>query len=252
MNILIADDEAPARARLSAMLADISDYQQPIQVVAEVANGHAALEACEVHPVDLVLMDIRMPGMDGLQAAARLAECENRPAIIFTTAYDEHALQAFETQAVAYLLKPVRQEQLAEALSRASSINLAQVSAMGNRSAMQSQSGADPQLYLSASYRGGLQRIPLGDVFYLRADHKYVVVRHAGGEALIEESLKSLESRFPDQFFRIHRNALVARRQIKGLEKELDGHVFATFRGIDDRLEISRRHLPLVRRWLKK
>jgi len=245
MNILIADDEAPARARLKALVAEINSDRHRLDVVAEAANGHAVLMACEEHPVDLVLMDIRMPGMDGLTAAARLAESDRRPAIIFVTAYDEHALQAFETQAVAYLLKPVRKERLAESLMRAASVNLAQISAM------QYPSGDESQAYLSASFRGGLQRISLHDVIYLRAEQKYVVVRHAGGEALIEESLKSLEGRFPEQFFRIHRNALVTRLQVAGLEKDREGHFFVTFINTDDRLEVSRRHLPAVRRWLR-
>jgi two-component system response regulator AlgR len=193
--------------------------------------------------VDVVLMDIRMPDMDGLEAAAELARQETPPAVIFTTAYAEHALDAFEGQPADYLLKPVRPERLARALERARSFTRAQVHALAQRE--------DDEGYVCANFRGGLHRVPVDEVLYFRADQKYVTARHGDGELLLEESLKSLEQRFGDRFLRVHRNALVAYRWVVGLERDAEGRSFIRLRGNGDRLEVSRRHLPLVRRWLR-
>jgi len=242
VNILLVDDEAPARQRLRALLVDLGD---DYRVVAEAGNGEQALAACRQHLVDLVLMDIRMPGMDGLEAALQLAATAHPPAVIFTTAYDEHALKAFEANAVDYLLKPIRKQRLLGALQKAHALTRVQLGAL------QSLRGGEEQAFLSASFRGDLLRIPIDEVIYLRAEHKYVVVRHEGGEALLEESLKSLEERFPKQFARIHRNALVNPARVSGLHRGLASQAELGFSGIDDRLEVSRRHLPAVRLWLK-
>ncbi|MGD2083012.1 MAG: response regulator transcription factor [Chromatiales bacterium] len=240
MNILIVDDEAPARARLRGLLEELDgDWH----VAAEAATGRDALRRCAELAVDVVLLDIRMPDMDGLEAAAALARQETPPAVIFTTAYAEHALDAFEEQAVDYLLKPVRAERLARALERVRSFNRAQVSALARR--------AGEEGYVCANFRGGLQRVPVEEVLYFRADQKYVTACHGQGELLLEESLKSLEQRFADRFLRIHRNALVSHRCLAGLERDADGRSFVRLRDRDDRLEVSRRHLPLVRRWLR-
>ncbi len=241
MRILLVDDEALARDRLGALLAELGE---PYQVVGSAANGEEALDLFASQGADLVLMDIRMPGMDGLQAARRLAESRTPPAVIFTTAYEEHALQAFEIQAVDYLLKPVRKVRLQKALETAQRITLAQLEAVALAT-----DRVVPQL--SVSYRGGLRRLPLDQVLYLRAESKYVSVFHNQGELLLEESLKSLESRFGDWFLRIHRNALVARHALLGLEKTSGGVMMVSLRGCDDLLEVSRRHLPEVRRLIR-
>lgn len=241
MRILLVDDEALARDRLAALLDELG---RPYQVVGMAANGAEALELYSKLGADLVLMDIRMPGMDGLQTAKHLAEGRTPPAVIFTTAYGEHALQAFETQAVDYLLKPVRKVRLQKALETAQRITSAQLEAVALAT-----DRVVPQL--SASYRGGLRRLPLDQVLYLRADSKYVSVFYHEGELLLEESLKSLESRFGDWLLRIHRNALVARHALQGLEKTSGGVMRVRLRGCDELLEVSRRHLPEVRRLLK-
>jgi two-component system response regulator AlgR len=241
MKILIVDDEQLARERLEQLLNEIGS---PYEVADQAASGEEAVKLCSSLEIDLVLLDIRMPGMDGLEAAVHLMEQEPAPAVIFVTAYDEHALEAFDRNAVDYLLKPVRRERLEEALNRAQALSRVQLQALD-----EIQGDADSYVY--SNFRGGVQRIPVQEVYYFRAEQKYVVVKHPGGEALLEESLKSLEQQLGGRFLRIHRNALVAKRYLNAMEKRPDGHFQVCFRDIDDRLEVSRRHLPEVRRWLK-
>lgn len=237
MKILIVDDEALARQRLVRLVGELGS---PYVLGGEAANGRAALEQCREKDIDLVLMDIRMPGMSGLEAATELSAEKRPPAIIFTTAHEEHALSAFDTHAVAYLLKPIRKEKLQSALEKASVMTRVQQGVEETN-----------ELFLTTSYRGGIQRVPLSEVFYLQADNKYVVVRHADGEALLEESLKSLEARLASHFLRIHRNALVALDKLNGLEKDSEGRPVITFIGLDARLEVSRRHVAAVRQFFK-
>ncbi|WP_457664851.1 LytR/AlgR family response regulator transcription factor [Thiolapillus sp.] len=238
MKLMIVDDEAPARQRLRGLIGELDgDYE----VTAEAENGEQAVVMSEAHPVDLVFMDIHMPGMDGLEAAARISRQEPPPAIIFVTAYSEHALDAFEVNAVDYLLKPIRRQKLQAALEKATRLTRPLVQKEGVR-----------ETWLTSSYRGGVQRIALSDVYYFRADSKYVLVRHKGGESLLEDSLVSLEKRFPDELLRIHRSILVRMPTVSGLEKKLDGGVQVVFTNIDDRLDVSRRHVPAVRRLLRR
>ncbi|MDJ0806245.1 MAG: LytTR family DNA-binding domain-containing protein [Gammaproteobacteria bacterium] len=241
MRIILVDDEPLARDRLAALLAELGEIYQ---VVGTAENGEEALELFSNLGADLVLMDIRMPVMDGLQAARRLAETHTPPAVVFTTAYEEHALQAFETRAVDYLLKPVRKQRLQKALDAAQRITLAQLEKL-------SLSAETDVPQLSMSYRGGLRRIPLDQVLYLRAESKYVMVFHTEGEMLLDESLKSLASRYSDWFIRIHRNALVARHALRGLEKCEGGVMRVSLQGSEALLEVSRRHLPGVRRLIR-
>ncbi|MCU7905237.1 MAG: LytTR family DNA-binding domain-containing protein [Candidatus Thiodiazotropha sp. (ex Epidulcina cf. delphinae)] len=240
MKILVVDDEALARQRLVGLIEELGS---PYRLAGEAANGDQALQQLKRLGADLVLMDIRMPGMDGLEAARRMAESEHPPAVIFTTAYEEHALQAFESAAQDYLLKPVRGDRLLAALQRCQRLNRSQLAA-----AATAEKEA-PKLH--AGYRGGLKTIPLDQVIYLRADAKYVLARHTEGELLLEESLKGLQERFGDWLLRIHRNALVARQRLSGLEKGRDGITRVVMRGCEETLEVSRRHLPEVRRILR-
>lgn len=237
MKVLIADDEAPARARLAALLVAAGPEYE---VVAQAANGAQVLAKCEQHAVDLILLDIRMPGMDGIQAALTLAESPGAPAVVFVTAYDEHALAAFEANAIDYLLKPVRPERLLRALDKASALNRDQRDAL-----------AQAEGYLSASYRGGILRIPAGEVIFLRADSKYVEVWHPQGMALSEESLRTIEERLPGLFLRVHRNALVAPDRVRELRKGTAGGLLLLLHGCEEPVEVSRRHAPEVRRILR-
>jgi two-component system response regulator AlgR len=240
VKILVVDDEALARQRLVALIEELGS---PYQLIAEAADGDEALRLFNELGADLVLMDIRMPGMDGLEAAQRLAESNEPPAVVFTTAYEEHALQAFESAALDYLLKPVRKERLLNALQRSQRLTRSQLACVSLKEQ------EVPQLH--ASYRGGLKTLPLDQVIYLRADSKYVVARHEEGELLLEESLKGLQERYGDWLLRIHRKALVVRRHLLGLEKGSDGIPRVVMRGCNETLEVSRRHLPEVRRILR-
>src|SRR5688572_30443442 len=205
MRVVIADDEPLARERLRGLLAE----QRGVEVVAEAADGQHALHACAEHHPDLVLLDIAMPGIDGLEAARHLAAFEPRPAVVFCTAYDAHALSAFEAEAIDYLVKPVRPERLAAAIERVRTFAAGRTQA----TATTSTSPAQRRTHLCARLRGSLRLIPVEDVHYLHAEEKYVIVHHARGEDLIEESLKSLEEEFGERFVRIHRNCLVARHE---------------------------------------
>ncbi|MGO4221160.1 LytR/AlgR family response regulator transcription factor [Lysobacter sp. TAF61] len=233
MRVVIADDEPLARERLRGLLAE----QVGVEVVAEAADGQHALHACAEHHPDLVLLDIAMPGIDGLEAARHLAAFEPRPAVVFCTAYDAHALSAFEAEAIDYLVKPVRAERLAAALERVRTFAAGRERTTATATAGTSQRRS----HLCARLRGSLRLIPIEDVHYLQAEEKYVVVHHARGEDLIEESLKSLEDEFGERFVRIHRNCLVARHEIVELRRAADGHVQAVLRHGKQPLEVSRR-----------
>lgn len=253
LSVMIVDDEAPARARLRDLLADVSD-EQPNTVVAEAANGLLALEAIAALVgsgvnVDVVLVDIRMPTMDGIELVRHLAQLEKPPAIIFVTAYDSYAVHAFELNAIDYLLKPVRAPRLAAALNK-----LRQA-----RRAPQPQVLAELQqgarTHLSCHERGRLLLIPLSDILYLKADLKYVVARTVSREYLLDESLTRLEEEFAKRFIRLHRSALVARDAIAGFEKndgiDAETQWQAILRGIPERLPVSRRQWPLVKSYAR-
>lgn len=242
MKILIVDDEPLARQRLRALLHALGGHD----VVGEAATGADAVAACQQLNPDLVLLDIRMPGGDGLQAAVGINQMAEPPAIVFVTAYGDHALAAFEAEAVDYLLKPVRRERLQEALQKARRLNRAQLKAL------QQQDADASRQHLLCRRRGDLELIPIDEVRFLQADQKYVTVNHLGGEDLIEDSLRQLEEEFGDRFFRIHRNALVAYRYLAGLERNSDGSYQVRIRDCDILLDVSRRHAAAVRELVRR
>jgi two-component system response regulator AlgR len=244
MRIMIVDDEKLARERLRELLHEIGGHT----VIGEAANGHEAVErASELNP-DVVLMDIRMPGMDGLEAAMHLMGMDEPPIVIFTTAYDQHALHAFEVNAVDYLLKPIRKDRLAAALDKAKKLTLEQLQDVNA-----AQESPQARTHISVHLRGNIRLVPVKDILYFMADSKYVTIRTPGEEHLIEDSLVNLEKEFGEKMFlRIHRNALVATDYIKGIEKSPAGNWQVALKGSDKRLDVSRRHAAAVRRWARR
>jgi len=241
LRILIVDDEAPARRRLRDVLADCAD-QIAVDIVGEAKNGIEALSLVQQHTVDTLLLDIRMPGMDGLECASHLNRLDTPPAIIFSTAYDAYACQAFDLNAVDYLLKPVRADRLVRALLRAHSLNAATLEVLR-------EVQPKARTHLSINEKGRIVLIPVEDILYLKAELKYVTVRTPAREFLIEESLTRLETEFEDSFLRIHRNCLVARARVREIGKlpgEEDGH-FLRLDGLNERLMVSRRQYSALR-----
>jgi two-component system, LytTR family, response regulator AlgR len=251
LSLMIVDDEAPARARLRDLLADVA-ADVPNAVVAEAANGVSALEAIDGRCVDVALIDIRMPKMDGIELARHLAQIEKPPAIVFVTAYDSYAVQAFELNAIDYLVKPVRAQRLAAALLKARQSRPSRQ--IAPKVLAQLQQGA--RTHLSCHERGRLLLIPLQDILYLKADLKYVTARTASREYLLDESLTHLEEEFSERFIRLHRSALVAKEAISGFEKSADEDAEtqwqALLRGVPEKLPVSRRQWPLVKSYAKQ
>ena len=244
MNVLIVDDEPLARDRLQRMIASLPDFN----VVAMAENGQQAIQQARETSPDVVLMDVRMPGMDGIAAAQHLAELEPPPAVIFCTAYEDYAIEAFSSQAIGYLLKPVKQADLDAALSRTGRVNKAQLNNLQDSVGI----GEGGRTHLAAKNRGEIDLIPIGDVRLFQADHKYVTAYHTDGEALLDDTLKELEGEFEGRFVRIHRNALVSVLHIEGLERDSEGHCFVRLKDLDIKPQVSRRHITPVRRLLEK
>lgn len=247
MNVLIVDDEAPARDRLRQLLEEDGAHV----VVGEAGNGKRALElAAELAP-DVVMLDIRMPGLSGIETAHHLNTFENPPAVIFATAYDEYAIDAFEASAIGYVLKPVRREHLDQALELARRLTSSVLGDVAKKSGI-----SERRNHVCARSQGELKLIPVSEVRYFLADQKYVNVFHANGQDLIDDSLKVLEEEFADTFVRIHRAALVAVSCIESLRKTEDGRTQVALRDggteDDEGLIVSRRHLIDVKRRLKK
>ena len=242
MRIVVVDDEPLARERLRRLLTEFPGYE----VVGEAGDGAQALKVIHEQQPDLVLLDIRMPGMDGLQVARHLAMEKMPPAVIFTTAFSEHALSAFDTSATAYLLKPITKEKLGEALKRARRPSRA------TELRVEAGGGERPKReFVLATTRDGLVRVPAEDIVYFLADQKYTTVHHLHGEVLIEESLRTLEVDFASWFLRIHRKALVATRFILSLERgKGEEHHFVRLRHATEPLPVSRRRLAEVRRFM--
>jgi two-component system, LytTR family, response regulator AlgR len=230
LKVLVVDDELPARERLRSLLAEIGD----LEVIGEAVSGQEALAQTHELGPDVVLLDVRMPGMDGLETARHLTVLEEPPAVIFTTAYDQYAVEAFEAHAVGYLLKPVRKEQLAASLLRAGRLTRPQLQKIA-------ASGEARRSHIAARRREGVRLIPLEEVQFFLADQKYTTVGHLNGEDLIEDSLRLLESEFGTAFVRIHRNALVAVKYLERIERDAEGAYFVRLRGCEAPLQVSRR-----------
>lgn len=245
MKILIVDDEPPARDRLRQLLGDSAEHE----IVGEAGNGNEALSIAARTSPDVVLLDIRMPGMDGIETAHQLNSAENPPAVIFTTAYDEYAIDAFDANAIGYVLKPVRRQRLAQALKQA-----ARLTSQALRDAGDKAGYAAERIHVCSRIHDELKLIPVRDVFYFVADQKYVTVVHTDGRDLIDDSLKSLEEEFASTFVRIHRSAVVALAAIDSLVRDEDGRTRVILRdGVDDdELIVSRRHVADVKRRLRK
>lgn len=247
LKVIIADDEAPARNRLRELLTDVGQ----INIVAEASNGKEALSLADTHHPELVLLDIRMPVMDGIEAAQHLQKMSNPPAVIFTTAFDSYAMQAFDISAIDYLLKPIRLERLKTAIQKARALMPSQLEAL---------KPLHPQrTHLSITERGRILIVPIADVIYLRAELKYITVRTLEREYLLEESLTHLEQEFGSIFIRLHRNCLVAQAYILGYEKRhtendhetdhngSDKHWVALLKGVPETIAISRRQQHLIK-----
>ena len=248
LRIFIADDEAPARARMKELLADIRG-ELATTVVGESASGLEVIERLPGSAAQVLLLDIQMPGMGGIELARHLAALENAPAIVFVTAHDRHAVEAFELNALDYLMKPVRAERLAAALRKAAADGPAP------REQLERAAGGARE-YFSIAERNRILLVPVADVLYLKAELKYVTLRTRMGEHLIEEPLVSIEREFAERFVRVHRNCLVARAAIRGFERNKGGtpgdgdeepHWNVVLDGIDERLPVSRRQWSTVK-----
>lgn len=239
MRILIVDDESLARDRIRRILQEQNEHE----VLGEAANGQEALQKIEALHPDVVLLDIRMPGIDGLEVARHLVGMDEPPAVIFTTAYDEYALEAFKVHAVDYLLKPVRPDRLSEALQKALKPNKVQWKSLNRKE----DGSPKARTHISSRTRRGIVLVPIGEIYYFRAEHKYVTVRHKDGEVLIEDTLKELETEFGERFLRVHRNCLVSMEHIQALEKNSSGQPCIRLRGVPETLDVSRRHVAKVR-----
>ena len=251
MNILIVDDEKLARDRLKRLVEKNGDHT----VVAEAADGRSAITQVEKYLPDVVLLDIRMPGMDGLEAARHLMKLENPPAIIFCTAYGEHALEAFQTHAIGYLLKPVKTEELHAALASAEKLNRAQLQKISTvipeSDMVEKRPKTAARQHISARTRNGLVLVPIGEVRCFVADHKYVTVYHTKGELLVDDALKDLEDEFSGRFVRVHRNALISLPHVEGMERVPPGHYCIRLQGTNAKPIISRRNVTELRNQLK-
>ena len=243
LRVFIADDEAPARERLKELLADLAG-ELPTRIVGEARNGIEVMEGFPASGAQVLLLDIAMPGMGGLETARHLARLPGAPAVVFVTAHDEHAIEAFELNALDYLLKPVRASRLAAALRKAS--------AAGPPAAERlERAGKGGREFFSVSERSRIVLVPVSEVIYLRAELKYVTLRTRTGEHLVEEPLVALEREFAERFVRIHRNCLVASAAIRGFERTggstEEPSWSVVLDGIEERLPVSRRQWPVVK-----
>jgi two-component system response regulator AlgR len=243
LRVVVVDDEAPARSRLRDLLEDCA-ASMALEVVGDAPNGRALLDLLEHTEADVVLLDIRMPEMDGIEVAQHLQKLPNPPNVIFTTAYDSYALQAFELHAVDYLLKPIRLRRLFDALSRVRTITPLSLDVLQKLT-------PEPRRHISVQERGRVILVPVDKILYLRAELKYVTIRTAEREYLLEESLTRLETEFGARFVRIHRSCLVARDYVESFERQAEGDAegqwVVKLRDLDERLSVSRRQQHVIK-----
>ena len=235
-NILIVDDEKPARDRLRRLVGAIPDCS----VAGEAINGAEALEKIRELSPDILLLDISMPGMDGMALAATLKDIGASPAVIFCTAYQDQALKAFDVEALDYVVKPVRAERLERALEKAS------------RFLGRGGEAEEEEHYLRSTVGGKVVLTPVRRVICLIAEDKYTTVVHENGTTVVDDSLTDLENCYPSFFFRVHRNALVSRKHIRGLERTSEGHNQVLLSGTERKPEVSRRNVSAVRKLLNE
>lgn len=243
LRVVITDDEAPARNRIRDLIEDCAG-SFPIELAGEAANGRELLALLERTPADVVLLDIRMPEMDGIEVAQHLLKLPEPPSVIFTTAFDDYALKAFELHAVDYLVKPIRLRRLHDALTRARAITPLRLDVL-------QQIAPDARTHLSVQERGRIVLVPVAEILFMRAELKYVTLRTSEREYLLEESLARLEQEFAGQFVRVHRSCLVARAHVAGFERSgaegTEGSWLVVLKGCEERLPVSRRQQHLVK-----
>jgi two-component system response regulator AlgR len=243
LRVVITDDEAPARSRIRDLLEDCAG-SFPLELTGEAASGRDLLALLEKTPADVVLLDIRMPEMDGIEVAQHLLKLPEPPSVIFTTAYDDYALKAFELHAVDYLVKPIRLRRLHDALTRVRAITPLRLDVL-------EKIAPEARKHLSVQERGKVLLIPVREILFLRAELKYVTIRTSEREYLLEESLSRLEQEFAEQFVRIHRSCLVAKAHVAGFEKETgdagESHWVVILNGLDEKLPVSRRQQHIVK-----
>ena len=239
MRIVVCDDEPLARERLVRIVRESGH-----EVVAQATTGAEAIVAVKTEQPDVILLDIRMPEMDGVRCAQLLNELEHPPAIIFVTAYDHYAIAAFKANAIGYLLKPANKDELLESLDKAKNLNTAQLNEIRK---LEDPTARPLREHIAARTHRGVELIKLKDIYYFTADQKYVKVRHKDGIVLIDDTLKELEQEFGDRLFRVHRNAIINLSFLDYLETVDSGQYQIRFKGIDETLAVSRRHLPALR-----
>ena len=228
LRVFVVDDEFLARERIKRLLED-----SPYDLCGEAENGETAIDKISKEKPDLVILDIRMPGIDGLEVASHLSNLNPVPTIIFCTAYDEYAIEAFKYQAAAYLLKPVRKEQLLESLDNAVKLTQAQIKSL------EQSLNKEERCFVAQTWQG-LERIEVTKIYYFQADHKYVTIFHEEGETVTDHTLKDIETELEDLVFRSHRNTIVMKEKIKAILKDKDSHsVFELTNGA--KVPISRR-----------
>ncbi len=239
MKYLVVDDEHLARARLQELVKRIN----PDAEVYEAANGEDAIQQFENYKPELALVDIRMPGIGGIELAYHLSSTDQPPAVIFTTAHNEYALQAFDANAIDYLLKPIKLERLQRALAKAEPLSLQQNQIL--------KRGEEQRTHIAVRQRGRLKLISLGEIGFFKAENKYVVVKTKDAEYLINETLNQLEEELGDAFIRSHRNTLISTKYLEGMEKVDEDRWQVFFKGFEEKLEVSRRQKPVIRNWLR-
>lgn len=244
LKVLLVDDEPPARTRILRFFEEMPGYS----VVGEAETGIEALEKINKLQPDVIILDIRMPQMNGLEVAQHLTQLENPPAVIFATAYDEYALQAFESNAVGYLLKPVRKEKLVAALEKAHKLTRVQLESLNT----EAQPKPLQRTHFWVRLGDEVELIPVNEIIFLLAEQKYVKIIHEKGETLIDEPLKKIQAEFGDRFLRIHRSSLVAIDRISKLTTHKDGRVFVEVTDWPEPLEVSRRAMARVRTSLRE